>query len=371
MSLLTPLAREFGMTVPIFAFSYMPDVVAAVTNAGGLGVLGCVRFGGDADEMRQNVEYVKKAVDGRPFGLNVVTPMSSKVVAADDLDGLQGKLESLIPEETTEAINAFLDEQGVPPLSADGPERTVLGWTPQTGAIQLEVALEARPALLVSALGPPPAESIQASHDVGIPVAALVGRVDQARKQRVEGVDIIVAQGTEAGGHTGEIASFVLTPEVVDEVAPAPVLHAGGVGDGRQVAAALALGAQGVWTGSIWFSSTEHAVPSALQTLIDDATSASTIRSKSLTGKPARQLRTKWIDFWESGDADPLMMPLQYMVTADAMARFREHGREDLLGTPIGQIVGRLQGARPVAKIVADLMDVAEATAARLGGRQA
>ncbi len=364
--LLTPIARELGMQVPVFAFSYMPEVVAAVTNAGGLGVLGCVRFGGDADEMRQAVEYVQKSVDGKPFGLNVVTPVSSKVVAADDLDGLEQKLAELIPDETREAIDAFLDEQGVPQLSEGGPERTVLGWTPQTGAVQLEVALEARPALLVSALGPPPAESIQASHDVGIPVAALVGRRDQARKQRDEGVDIIVAQGTEAGGHTGEVASFVLTPEVVDEVAPAPVLHAGGVADGRQLAAALALGAQGVWTGSLWFSATEHAVPSALQHLIDRATSTDTIRSRSLTGKPARQLRTKWIDFWESGKVDPLMMPLQYMVTSDAMARFREHGREDLLGTPIGQVVGRLQGSRPVAEIVASLVEEAEATIARL-----
>lgn len=369
MGLNTALAREFGMTVPIFAFSYMPEVVAAVTNAGGLGVLGCVRFGGDADEMRQAVEYVKKSVDGRPFGLNVVTPVSSKTVAADDLEGLQEKLEQLIPEETVEEINRFLDEEGVPPLSDSGPERTVLGWTPQTGAVQLEVALETRPALLVSALGPPPAESIQASHDVGIPVAALVGRRDQARKQRDEGVDIIVAQGTEAGGHTGEVASFVLTPEVVDEVAPAPVLHAGGVGDGRQVAAALALGAQGVWTGSIWFSAAEHAVPTALQHLIDRATATDTVRSRSLTGKPARQLKTKWIDFWESGRADPLMMPLQYMVTSDAMTRFREHGREDLLGTPIGQIVGRLQGSRPVAEIVQDLMATAQQAVDELQGR--
>ncbi|MFT5223914.1 MAG: NAD(P)H-dependent flavin oxidoreductase YrpB (nitropropane dioxygenase family) [Glaciecola sp.] len=366
MSLVTPLAREFGMTTPIFAFSYMPDVVIAVTNAGGLGVLGCVRFGGDAAEMQEVVDYVKKAVGGKPFGLNVVTPMSSKTVAADDLDGLQHKLEGLIPEETVSEVNKFLTEKGVPALTDTQGQRTVLGWTPQTGAIQLEVALRNRPDLLVSALGPPPEESIKASHDVGIPVAALVGRVDQARKQRDAGVDIIVAQGTEAGGHTGEIASFVLTPEVVDEVAPAPVLHAGGVADGRQVAAALALGAQGVWTGSLWFSATEHAVPAPLQTMIDSATSADTIRSRSLTGKPARQLRTEWIDFWESGRVDPLMMPLQYMVTNEAMARFREHGREDLLGTPIGQIVGRLSGARPVADIIGDLMKDAATAAARL-----
>jgi NAD(P)H-dependent flavin oxidoreductase YrpB (nitropropane dioxygenase family) len=171
-------------------------------------------------------------------------------------------------------------------------------------------------------------------------------------------VDIIVAQGWEAGGHTGEVASMVLTPEVVDAVAPAPVLSAGGIGSGRQLAAALALGAQGAWTGSIWLGATELEMPANQTEVVINATSSDTIRSRSLTGKPARQVKTPWIEFWEDPNTPmPLQMPLQYLVTNDAMNRMRAADRFDLLGTPGGQIVGSIRHARSVADIVASIRD--------------
>lgn len=356
----TELQRQFGMDVPVWGFTYEPEVAAAISREGGFGVLGCIRFGGDADEMREAVRFLDKETDGRPYGLNVVMPVSSQVVDAGDLDDLESKLEAMIPQEHRDFVERFLDEHDVPPLPDDAEEqaRGVLGWTPQTGAVQLEVALESNLAMLASALGPPPTESIDAAHDRGIPVSALVGRVDQALTQREQGVDIVVAQGTEAGGHTGEIAGMVLTPEVVDAVAPAPVLHAGGVGDGRQLTAALALGAQGAWTGSVWLASTELHQPRMVQDMLARAEARDTVRSRSLTGKPARQLRTPWIDAWEDpANPDPLPMPLQYLLTIDALARMRAAGRYDLVGTPGGQVLGSITETRPVAQIMQALRD--------------
>lgn len=365
MALRTELSRELGLELPLFAFTYEPAVAAAVSREGGLGVLGALRF--TPEELDEALAFVAKESGGRPFGVNVVTPASSQKVDASP-DELSAKLEAMIPDEHRQFVEDVLDEFGVPPLPEDGePVRGVLGWTPQTGAPQVEVALKHNPALFSSALGPPPAEAIDAAHDQGIPVAALVGKVEQARKQRDAGVDIVVAQGTEAAGHTGEVATMVLVPEVVDALAPAPVLAAGGIADGRSMAAALALGAQGVWTGSVWLLTEEHAMAPQTSQLLLDAGPRDTLRTRTLTGKPARLVRTPWVDKWEDpATPDPLAMPLQFLLTSDANARFRAHGRHDLAGSPAGQVIGRLDSVRPVAEVVADLRADAERAVAAL-----
>ena len=353
----TELSRQFGMDIPLWGFSYEPKVVAAISREGGLGVLGCVRFGGDADEMEEVLTWLDKETGGKPYGVNVVVPVTSMKVDAG-LDEIEAALDAMIPQEHKDAINEFLASQGVPEVPPDDDARGVLGWTPQTGAVQMEVAFGHDIALFSSALGPPPEEAVQEAHSRDVPVAALVGRVDQALKQREHGVDIVVAQGWEAGGHTGEVATMVLTPEVVDAVAPAPVLSAGGIGSGRQLAAALALGAQGAWTGSIWLGAEELEMPSDQTDVVVNATSSDTIRSRSLTGKPARQVKTPWIEFWEDPNTPaPLQMPLQYLVTNEAMHRMRAANRFDLLGTPGGQIVGSIKQTRTVAEIIASIRD--------------
>lgn len=365
----TELQRRFDMDVPVWGFSYEPEVVAAISREGGFGVLGTLRYGGDADEMADALRYVQKHAKGRPFGVNVVMPASSRKVEGG-LDEIEAELDKLIPQEHRDFVASFLEEHDIPPLPEGQQARGVLGWTPQTGEVQLEVAFEFDIALLASALGPPPEEAVREAHARDVPVSALVGRVDQARKQRHRGVDIIVAQGTEAGGHTGEIGGMVLTPEVVDAVAPAPVLHAGGVGGGRQLAAALALGAQGAWTGSVWLASREMHLAPGLQELVVGAEAADTVRSRSLTGKPARQVRTAWIEAWESPDTpDPLPMPLQFLLTSEAIARFRAAGRWDLVGTPGGQILGSLDEVRTVREILASVREeAAEANRATMEG---
>jgi NAD(P)H-dependent flavin oxidoreductase YrpB (nitropropane dioxygenase family) len=194
-------------------------------------------------------------------------------------------------------------------------------------------------------------------------VAALCGTVAQAIKQKEAGVDIVIASGYEAGGHTGEIASMVLTPQVVDAVAPLPVLAAGGIGSGRQMAAAMALGAQGVWTGSLWLTTAESDCSPALKKKLLAATSSDTVRSKCISGKPARQLVTTYTKAWDAEDSPGcLPMPLQYMATAEASQRIYRHaesgkeGAAELLGTPVGQVVGQMNAERTVASVMQNLV---------------
>jgi len=202
-------------------------------------------------------------------------------------------------------------------------------------------------------------------------VAALAGRAAHARAQVAGGVDLVVAQGYEAGGHTGEIASMVLTPEIVDAVGPdVPVLGAGGIGSGRQVAASLALGAQGVWTGSMWLTTEEYQnlnTSKGMTKAFLRASSSDTVRTRVYTGKPARLLKTKWTEAWsEEGAPEPLPMPLQNLLVSDAHNRMNEHGDPDVISMPVGQIVGRMNEVRPVAKVMAELVRDYEEAVARL-----
>lgn len=363
----TSLSEELGLEVPLFAFTYQPEVAAAVSKHGGLGVLGAVRF--SPDELADAVDYLEAEVGDRPYGIDVVMPASTEAVPEGmTADELVAALERMIPDEHREFVERVLADHGVPPLPDGEPApRGLLGWTDATARPLVEIALEHRPALLANALGPPPRDIVDAAHDRGIRVAALVGRADQAQKQVEQGVDIVVAQGTEAGGHTGEISTMVLVPQVIDAVAPTPVLAAGGIGNGRQLVAALALGAQGAWTGSIWLTTAEHELQEALRAKLLAASSTDTVRSRSLTGKPARQLRTAWIDAWEDPDSpDPLGMPLQYLLTTEAQHRIRLSGREELLGIPVGQIVGTMNEVRPVREVMATMIDEARAAIAAL-----
>jgi NAD(P)H-dependent flavin oxidoreductase YrpB (nitropropane dioxygenase family) len=236
----------------------------------------------------------------------------------------------------------------------------------------VDVALRHPIKLLANALGTPPPDVILRAHEKGVKVAALVGTVAQALRHVEAGVDVIVAQGTEAGGHTGEVSTMVLVPEVVDAVHPVPVLAAGGIGSGRQAAAALALGADGVWTGSIWLTVKESDLPPALIDKVLAAKSTDTVRSRAISGKPARQLRTAWTEAWDKPTPGTLPMPLQYMATADATARiYRFAGRADsrakeLIGTPIGQIVGRMNTVRSSRDVVYDFMQEFVETVERL-----
>src|SRR3990172_4619025 len=245
----TRICDLFGIEFPIFAFSHCRDVVAAVSRAGGLGVLGALAF--TPDQLEIELKWIDEHVDGKPYGVDVVMPASY-------VDADLSALEQMVPEQHKQFIEGVLEQYKVPPMPEDEPKPMgLLGWTHDKARSHVEIALSHPIKLLANALGTPPRDVLDHAHSQGVLVAALVGNARQARAQVEAGTDIVVAQGFEAGGHTGEIASMVLVPEVVDAIHPTPVLAAGGIGSGRQMAAALALGADGVWTGSIWLTVAE------------------------------------------------------------------------------------------------------------------
>jgi len=360
----TPICDLFGIDLPIFAFSHCRDVVAAVSKAGGLGVLGALAF--TPDQLELELEWIDEHVGGRPYGVDVVMPASYAGAGEVDPDHLSEQFEAMIPAEHRRFVEDVLGRYEVPPLppGAD-PPMTLLGWTHEGARPQVDIALAHPIKLLVNALGPPPKDVIDHAHSLGVKVAALVGSVAQAQRQVNQGVDIVVAQGYEAGGHTGEVGTMVLVPEVVDAVAPVPVLAAGGIGRGRQMAAAMALGAHGVWTGSIWLTTTESDTSPAVIEKLLTASSRDTVRSRCMTGKPARQLRTAWTQAWDEPEAPPtLPMPLQYMLTAEAQRRIARSDNRDLVGMPVGQIVGAMREVRPVRDVIFDLVsEFVDATA--------
>ncbi|GLW50299.1 putative 2-nitropropane dioxygenase [Streptomyces sp. NBRC 14336] len=347
----TELSKQLGVEHAVFGFTPFPAVAAAISRAGGFGVLGAVRYTAP-DDLKRDLDWIEAHVDGRPYGLDVVMP-AKKVEGVTEDD-----VEAMIPEGHRAFVRDTLAKYGVPELAeGEASGWRITGWMEQVARTQLDVAFDYPIRLLANALGSPPADVVDRAHDQDILVAALAGSARHARKHREAGIDIVVAQGYEAGGHTGEIASMVLTPEVVDAVAPLPVLAAGGIGSGRQVAAALALGAQGVWLGSIWLTTTEADLHSpALTRKLLAAGSGDTVRSRALTGKPARQLRTEWTDAWDDPSGPgTLPMPLQGLLVADAVSRIQRYEVEPLLGTPVGQIVGRMTCERSVQAVFDDL----------------
>jgi NAD(P)H-dependent flavin oxidoreductase YrpB (nitropropane dioxygenase family) len=228
-------------------------------------------------------------------------------------------------------------------------------------------------ALVANALGPPPPHFVAQARQAGVLVAALVGQPRHAVRQIEASVDILIAQGTEAGGHTGTIATMVLTPEIVALAGGRPVLSAGGIASGRQMAAALALGAAGVWTGSVWLSSTEDITPESTKQKFLDATSSDTVRSPARTGKPARQLRSAWHDEWERPDSPAVLpMPLQPLLVGEAFRRIDaaaaagHSGAAQLESFFVGQVVGSFRGLRPAADIVRQIVADCEQRLAEL-----
>ena len=356
----TELCDKLGIEFPIFAFTHCRDVVAAVSKAGGFGVLGAVGF--SPDQLEIELKWIDEHIGNKPYGVDIVIPGKYEGMGEIDPKKLEEQLLAAIPPQHRAFADKLLADHGVPKLPAgEKPANQLLGWTQATATPQVEVALKHdKVRLIANALGTPPAEVIEHIHNSGRLVVALCGSSKHARAHKAAGVDIIVAQGYEGGGHTGEIGSVVLWPEVIDAVAPTPVLAAGGIGTGRQIAAALAMGAQGVWTGSLWLTVQEADAPPAQMAALLEASSRDTVRSRSFTGKPCRMLRNDWTEAWEAPDSPkPLGMPLQFMVTADAVSRVHRYAdkAKDVMFNPVGQIVGTMNDVRPVKEVIRQLVE--------------
>jgi len=356
----TELCEKLGIEFPIFAFSHCRDVVAAVSKAGGFGVLGAVGF--PPDQLAIELKWIDEHIGDKPYGVDIVIPGKYEGMGEVDPKKLEEQLMASIPEQHRQFADKILADHGVPKLpEGERPANQLLGWTAATATPQVEVALKHKKVkLIANALGTPPSDVIDQIHGAGRLVAALCGSAKHALSHKAAGVDIIIAQGYEGGGHTGEIGSVVLWPEVIDAVAPTPVLAAGGIGTGRQIAAALAMGAQGVWTGSLWLTVQEADAPPAQMEQLLKASSRDTVRSRSFTGKPCRMLRNDWTAAWESEDSPgTLGMPLQFMVTADAVSRGHRYAEKAraVMFNPVGQIVGTMNAVRPVKEVILQLVE--------------
>ncbi|MEW6472289.1 MAG: nitronate monooxygenase family protein [Actinomycetota bacterium] len=367
----TSICDQLGMEYPVLAFSHCRDVVAAVTRAGGFGVLGATTL--TPEQLDMELRWIDDEVRGKPYGVDVLVPES--LAGMERGSGFNaGALAELIPEEHRRFLDSLLEKYGIEPMrpgtdegadpSGARAEGMAAGLSGEGALRLIEVALTHPIRLVANALGAPPAEMLKAAHDVDVPVAALAGRREHAERHVAAGVDIVVAQGYEAGGHTGEIATMVLVPEIVDAVAPRPVLAAGGIARGRQMAAAMALGAQGVWTGSVWLTTEEAETHPVVKEKFLAATSSDTVRSRSITGKPARQLKSAWTGAWDGPDSPgPLPMPLQPLLVDYALHRI---GRAAAAGAPgavqlvnyfVGQVVGSLDAVRPARQVLREMIE--------------
>ena len=352
----TELCDELGIEFPIFAFTHCRDVVVAVAKAGGFGVLGAVGF--TPEQLEIELNWIDQNIGDRPYGVDIVVPSKYEGMTSDlSPEELTEQLRSMVPAQHLDFARKILTDHGVTlPEAGEDNSLQLLGWTEATATPQVEIALRhPKVSLIANALGTPPAEMIEHIHAAGRKVAALCGSPYQAKKHADAGVDIVIAQGGEGGGHCGDVGSIVLWPQVVKEIAPVPVLAAGGIGSGAQIAAALALGCQGAWTGSQWLMVEEAENTPEQQQVYASATSRDTVRSRAFTGKPCRMLKNEWTEAWESADGpQPRGMPLQYMVSGLAVAAGRRQPETvaEIGFNPVGQVVGQLGRVEKTSTVI-------------------
>lgn len=323
-----------------------PPLVAAVSNVGALGVMAGMGF--DPEELRRRIREIR-SLTSRPFGVDLLLPARLAEVA-----GGREQARERLRQEHPHYVNfarELLEKYGLSPVELGGP--AIL--SPSLMRRQVEVAVEERVPVLAVALGDS-SWAVSLAHREGIKVMGLAGSLRNARRHHQAGVDVIVAQGYEAGGHTGTVATLPLVPQVVDAVAPTPVVAAGGIADGRGLVAALALGAVGVWCGTAFLLAEECQVWPSHQEQIIAGASEDFIVTRCYTGKPARDYRNPVIADWEASDLEPLPMPLQYILMDDFVAAAEAAGRQELINNPCGQVAGMLRRVRPARQIVEDMV---------------
>jgi NAD(P)H-dependent flavin oxidoreductase YrpB (nitropropane dioxygenase family) len=371
--------KQLGIKLPIFAFSHCRDVVVAVSKAGGMGVYGASLH--SDEQIAIDLRWIETQLDGKPYAIDLMMP--AKYVGADEGGYSPEAAKAAIPPHYREFLDGMMVRYQVPTFEGwdqlnEPAKQSGQRYTAKQRQGILDLAFKHNPRLLVSALGTPPADVIDQAHARGMLVGALAGKIAHALKHKRAGVDLIVAQSYEAGGHTGEIGGMVLTPQIVDAVAPLPVLAAGGIGGGRQMAAALALGAKGVWCGSVWLTTVESECSPLLRQKLVEASSEDTVRTLAFTGKPARYLRSAWVDEWEKpGAPATLPNPLQSFATEQYVERVDravmspsatpERGPGLLASKPAGQIIGMIKQVSTCREVLKEMMEGCAAAYDALG----
>ena len=368
------LCDRLGIDFPLFAFSHCRDVVAAVSNAGGFGVLGAV--GHTPESLEIELNWIDSQVNGKPYGIDLLIP--------NKLEGKDGSLtaadyEARVPPEHRKYVSDLLERHDIDTTDLwDDKIDSNYGDNYRAAGAEgvMDVAFAHPISMIVNALGVPPAYMLEQAHAKGIAVGALTGAKEHAIKHAEAGVDVLVVSGTEAGGHCGEISTMVLIPEVVRAMEAYPgvqILAAGGIATGRQMAACMAMGAAGAWTGSVWLTTAEaETIPTVKEKMLA-AGSRNTVRSRSRTGKPTRQLQSSWTDAWHTeGAPDALPMPLQGLISRPAMAKIDKlaesghAGAKELATYYVGQAVGLMNTEQSARSVVYEFMEDYAAAVARL-----
>lgn len=353
----TPVCERLGIDVPVFAFSHSLEVTAAVSRAGGFGV-----FGATHDEPAQILEHarvLKDLCEGRPFGLDLLLPSLS--LEKDD----RAAAEAAIPQEHKDFVAGLRAKHKVPPAT-QGDLFMKHVRSQELFEAQAQAVIRSGASMFAMAVGTPP-DVVARAKAAGQVTLSLIGSPRHVSRPLAAGVDLLVAQGYDAGAHTGTVGTLSLVPQVVQLAGAVPVLAAGGIATGSQLAAALAMGAQGVWTGTIWLASREHALDPLLTEQLLHAGSEDTVISRSWSGKTLRMVRSGWSDAWSApGAPAPLKMPYQQVLVAELNAAVHEHRVPSLMWTAAGQSVAFLTEVRSVDEIMDGLIEETHQALARL-----
>ena len=369
----SPICELLGIEFPLVAFTHCRDVVVAVSKAGGMGVLGAAGY--TAETLETELRWIDEHIDGMPYGVDLIAPTSMAISDDDTGEDMLAR----VPEEHRQFARNILASHQIDTADLYQNQRAGGGGflTGKRATNIIDVAFAHPIKLIANALGVPPRYMLEMGKARGVAVAALVGAKEHAVKQVEAGVDILVVAGTEAGGHCGEVSTLVLVPEVCDAVkgSGVAILAAGGIVTGRQMAACMAMGAHGAWTGSMWLTTTEAETSPVVKEKYVQASSRQTVRSKFRTGKYSRQLRSAWTDAWESADApEPLPMPLMSLISEPALAKVTKlaegghPGARQLATYFVGQGVGLMNSIQDTRTVVREFMEDYLAAVERLSG---
>ncbi len=362
-----PICEMFDIEFPLIAFTHCRDVVVAVSKAGGMGVFGAVAH--PPDRLEEELRWIDEHIEDKPYGIDLIVPNKMARVSAGGLN--RTTVEAAIPQEYFQFAAGILAQHDI---SAEGlysfrdeTFRASQNMQASGAAETLEVAFSHPIKLVANALGVPPKIMLEMGKRHGVQVAALVGAKKHAIRQVQAGVDVLIAAGGEAGGHCGDVSTLVLIPEIQAAIQPygnIPILAAGGIVTGRQMAACMAMGAAGAWTGSVWLTTSEAETNPVVKEKMLYASSRDTVRSKARTGKYSRQLRSPWTDAWEAEDSPaPLPMPLQSLVTEPALGRVDKLSQSGHVGAKelatywVGQGVGLMNRQMSAAAVVQEFKE--------------
>ncbi len=363
----TPVCEMFGIEFPLIAFTHCRDVVVAVSKAGGMGVFGAVAH--PPDSLEEELRWIDEHIDGKPYGIDLIVPNK---IAEESIGGLnKEKVQAAIPQEYFQFAAGILAQYDIPAEGLykfrDDSFRASRNMQASGAAEVLEVAFSHPIKLVANALGVPPKIMLDMGKQHHVPVAALVGAKQHALRQVQAGVDLLVAAGGEAGGHCGDVSTIVLIPEICEAIQPygnVPILAAGGIVTGRQMAACMAMGAAGAWTGSVWLTTSEAETNPVVKEKMLQASSRDTVRSKARTGKYSRQLKSPWTDAWEAeGSPTPLSLPLQSLVTepalheVDKLSQSGHEGAKQLATYWVGQGVGLMNRQMSAGAVVQEFKE--------------